>query len=150
MKKTRSLLTLLLLAGTAAGQTSAVSVLQNELVKSLQSEGILLKDQQKSCTGDCRPACPWKNDRQRTKAIQQDSQLMNYLVGHFNPPTFCRRAKCPAKFQLLELKPYPYRQIPDQKWRPKRHQYPKPTIGNLEYQSDQYPITRGRGKYVSA
>ena len=69
-------------------QSSGVSVLQSELVKMLQSEGILLTDQQKACTGNCQPASPWKNDRQRKKAIVKDSALMNYLISNFTPPTF--------------------------------------------------------------
>ena len=46
-------------------QNTAKNVLETELIKMLQSDRILLNQQEKECVGDCTGLGLWKNEKQK-------------------------------------------------------------------------------------
>ena len=82
-------LTLTLLFSASYGQQTANQLLQTEFIRILQSDGILLKDNEKACTGDCRSMNLWKNDNKKEKWLKKDEKLKNRLLNKFSVPSFC-------------------------------------------------------------
>jgi hypothetical protein len=82
-------LTLTLLLSASYGQQTANQLLQTEFIRILQSDGILLKDNEKACTGDCRSMNLWKNDNKKEKWLKKDEKLKNRLLNKFSVPSFC-------------------------------------------------------------
>lgn len=77
----------------------ARTILENELVEVLESDGILLTPGQKACEGDCRPGSPWKNARQKEKALKKDTKLKTLLLQKkFSPPTFVNGKTVAAEY----------------------------------------------------
>ncbi len=69
-------------------QQTAKQVLEIEIVKMLQSDRILLNQQEIDCSGDCTSLGLWKNDKQKKKTIKQNQELKSKLLNKFNPPFY--------------------------------------------------------------
>jgi len=100
----KNLLLLLLFASTSASfcqvanmQTNtqekkvptAKEILELEIVKILQDDGILLKENEKACVGDCRNLGLWKNEYKKKNWIKNDEKLKRRFINIFKAPSFC-------------------------------------------------------------
>ncbi|PMD95545.1 hypothetical protein BWI97_14410 [Siphonobacter sp. BAB-5405] len=67
-----------------AQEKRAIKVLEEQMISILQSDGILLTEEQKACMNkDCRPRSPWRNNSQRQKEINKDENLKTILLRNF-------------------------------------------------------------------
>ncbi len=69
-------------------QRTAKEVLESEIVKMLQSDRILLSQQEVDCSGDCTSIGLWKNEKQKKKTLKQNEELKSKLLNKFNPPFY--------------------------------------------------------------
>ena len=90
MKTCIPLLLLIVFFQFSQAQNKASNLLENEMIKLLETDGFLLSKQQIACEDkDCRPLAPWKNKKERDKAIDNDTKLRTLLVSKFLSPSFC-------------------------------------------------------------
>jgi hypothetical protein len=75
-------------AQTSSPQTAS-GVLEKEIVSMLQSDGILLKQSEIDCKGDCSNIGLWKNNSKRDKWLKNDNDLKKRFVNKFKAPSFC-------------------------------------------------------------
>lgn len=83
---------LIVTGSVAKAQMTASQVLESEIVSLLQSDGILLKESEKQCEGNCSNLGLWRNNRRKKKWIDNDTKLKTRLVGKFKAPTFCENS----------------------------------------------------------
>ncbi len=79
---------IILTACNLQAQQTAGQVLGAEIIKMLQSDRILLTQQEIDCTGDCSGIGLWKNDKQKKKTLKQNEELKLKLLNKFNPPFY--------------------------------------------------------------
>ena len=72
---------------------TASQVLEKEIVSMLQSDGILLKQSQKDCKGDCSNIGLWNKNSKRDKWLKNDNDLKKRFVDKFKAPSFCENRK---------------------------------------------------------
>lgn len=88
MKTTIITILILISAYTLTAQQTAKQVLETELVKMLQSDKILLNQQEMDCSGDCTSIGLWKSDKQKKKILKKNEELRSKLLNKFNPPFY--------------------------------------------------------------
>jgi hypothetical protein len=93
MKKTFLLITLISVSIISNAQQTASQLLRDQVIKILQSDGLLLTDQQKALTGDQRSVSLWKNKRIKAKWLINDEKLKSRLLTKFQPPPFLDSTK---------------------------------------------------------
>ncbi|UJF29285.1 hypothetical protein L0B70_10605 [Kaistella sp. 97-N-M2] len=97
-----SMVICLTFAMNIAAQTTAIQtasqVLEMEIVSMLQSDGILLKQSEIDCKGDCSNIGLWKNNHKRDKWLKNNNDLKKRFINKFKAPSFCENRNVAPQF----------------------------------------------------